>query len=70
MPASAALDDHLSIERPSRVTGEAPTPRRIADFPYIGTTEGWLYPAVVIDLFSGPVDGWSLRRAQDRYERR
>jgi putative transposase len=40
----------------------APTPNRkwIADFTYIWTAEGWLYVAVVIDLFSRRVVGWSM----------
>ena len=31
-----------------------------ADFTYIWTAEGWLYVAVVIDLFSRRVVGWSM----------
>ncbi len=34
---------------------------RIASSTYIATDEGWLYLAVVIDLFSRQVVGWSLR---------
>ena len=41
-------------------TAEAPNKRWIADFTYIWTAEGWLYVAVVIDLFSRPVIGWSM----------
>ncbi len=40
-------------------TAEAPNQRWIADFTYIWTAEGWLYVAVVIDLFSRRVVGWS-----------
>jgi putative transposase len=32
----------------------------IADFTYIWTAEGWLYVAVVLDLFSRRVVGWSM----------
>jgi transposase InsO family protein len=41
-------------------TFEAPAPNRkwIADFTYVWTAEGWLYVAVVIDLFSRRVVGW------------
>ena len=41
---------------------EAPAPNRkwIADFTYIWTAEGWLYVAVIIDLFSRCVVGWSM----------
>ena len=33
-----------------------------SDITYIWTTEGWLYLAVVIDLFSRKVVGWSLNK--------
>ncbi len=32
----------------------------VADITYISTTEGWLYLAVIIDLFSRKVLGWSM----------
>jgi putative transposase len=32
----------------------------VADMTYIRTTEGWLYLAVIIDLFSRRVVGWSM----------
>jgi putative transposase len=40
----------------------APVPnvKWIADFTYIRTSEGWLYVAAVIDLFSRRVVGWSM----------
>jgi putative transposase len=46
-------------------TFEASAPNRkwIADFIYVWTTEGWLYVAVVIDLFSRRVVGWSMSAA-------
>jgi putative transposase len=37
----------------------APNQRWVADFTYIWTDEGWLYFAVVLDLFSRRVVGWS-----------
>jgi len=40
-------------------TAEAPNQRWIADSTDIWTAEGWLYVAVVIDLFSRRVVGWS-----------
>ena len=41
---------------------EAPGPNRkwVADFTYIWTVEGWLYLAVVLDLFSRRIVGWSM----------
>jgi putative transposase len=38
----------------------APNQRWVADFTYIWTSEGWLYFAVVLDLFSRRVVGWSM----------
>jgi putative transposase len=32
----------------------------VADFTYLWTTEGWLYVAAVMDLFSRRVVGWSM----------
>jgi len=40
---------------------EAPNRKWVADFTYIWTTEGWLYAAVVIDLFSRRVVGLSMQ---------
>jgi transposase InsO family protein len=39
---------------------EAPDQAWVADITYIWTTEGWLYLAVIIDLFSRRVVGWSM----------
>lgn len=33
----------------------------VTDFTYIKTYEGWLFLAVVIDLFSRLVVGWSMK---------
>ncbi len=38
----------------------APNQKWVADFTYIWTAQGWLYVAVVIDLFSRRVVGWSM----------
>jgi putative transposase len=38
----------------------APNCKWAADFTYLWTTEGWLYVAVVLDLFSRRVVGWSM----------
>jgi putative transposase len=38
----------------------SPNAKWIADFTYIWTAEGWLYVAVVIDLFSRRAVGWSM----------
>ena len=38
-----------------------PNQRWVADFTYIWATEGWLYVAVVLDLYSRRVVGWSMK---------
>lgn len=38
----------------------------VGDITYIATDEGWLFLAVVIDLFSRQVVGWSLRHDMKR----
>ena len=42
-------------------TVAAPNQAWVGDFTYIATEEGWLFLAVVIDLFSRKVIGWSMR---------
>ena len=46
------LDRQFDVEAPNTVWG--------VDITYLWTDEGWLYLAVVIDLFSRRVVGWSL----------
>jgi len=41
-------------------TAAEPNQRWVADITYIRTGEGWLYLAVVLDLYSRKVVGWSL----------
>lgn len=43
----------------------APDRRWVADFTYIWTGEGWLYLAVVLDLFSRRIVGWSMRATME-----
>lgn len=51
--AANVLDRDFMPEAPNRVwTG---------DITYIATAEGWLYLAVVIDLFNREVIGWSIK---------
>lgn len=40
---------------------EAPDERWVTNITYIRTHEGWLYLAVVVDLFSRKVIGWSMQ---------
>lgn len=44
----------------------APNRAWVADITYIWTNEGWLYLAVVIDLFSRAVVGWSMSERMTR----
>ena len=41
-------------------SAEDPNQKRVSDITYLWTGEGWLYLAVIIDLFSRLVVGWAL----------
>jgi transposase InsO family protein len=41
-------------------TADAPNQKWVSDITYIWTTEGWLYLAVVMDLYSRAIIGWSM----------
>jgi putative transposase len=43
----------------------APNRKWVSDFTYIETGQGWLYLAVVLDLFSRRVIGWAMRDRMD-----
>lgn len=43
----------------------APNQKWVTDFTFIETLEGWLYLAVVLDLFSRKVIGWAMSRTMD-----
>ena len=47
-------------------SASAPNQRWVADITYISTHQGWLYLAVVIDLYSRRVVGWSMSRWMSR----
>ena len=40
---------------------DAPNKKWLADFTYVWTGEGWLYVAVVLDLYSRRIVGWSMK---------
>lgn len=42
---------------------DGPNQKWVADFTYIWTVEGWLYLAVVLDLFARRIVGWSMKPA-------
>jgi putative transposase len=43
----------------------SPNQKWVSDFTYIETGEGWLYLAVVLDLFSRKVIGWAMSETMD-----
>jgi len=47
-------------------TASNPNQKWVTDITYIWTTEGWLYLAVVLDLFSRKVVGWSMNASMER----
>src|SRR5207302_719636 len=51
--AANLLDRNFTADRPNQVW--------LADITYVPTGEGWLYLAVVLDLFTRKVVGWSMR---------
>jgi transposase InsO family protein len=48
-------------------TAEAPNQRWAADITFIATHQGWLYLAVVMDLYSRRIVGWSMSRRINRH---
>jgi putative transposase len=66
-----ARKGEASIVSPNRLqrqfNPDAPNERWVTDITYIRTHEGWLYLAVVVDLFSRKIIGWSMqsRMAKD-----
>ena len=52
------LNRQFDVAKPDKVW--------VGDITYIATDEGWLFLAVVIDLFSRQVVGWSLREDMTR----
>ena len=43
-------------------SAEAPNQKWTSDISYVWTDEGWLYLAVVMDLYSRAIVGWSMNR--------
>jgi transposase InsO family protein len=41
---------------------EGPNQKWVVDITYIATKEGWLYLAVILDLFSRTIVGWSMQK--------
>jgi len=51
--AANLLEQNFVAQRPDQVW--------LADITYIPTSEGWLYLAVILDLFTRKVVGWAMR---------
>jgi putative transposase len=56
--APNVLDRHFEADMPNRVW--------VGDVTYIATGEGWLYLAILLDLFSRRVVGWATSATNDR----
>lgn len=53
------------VERPSDLLerwfhADAPNRRWVADITYVGTFDGWVYTAFVLDLFARKIVGWQV----------
>jgi putative transposase len=62
-------DHHLPIAEnllARMFDAERPDTRWTADITYIWTGEGWLYLAVILDLFSRRIVGWAMDKTIDR----
>ncbi len=64
-PSPRARKGEASIVSPNRLqrqfNPDAPDKRWVTDITYVRTHEGWLYLAVVVDLFSRKIIGWSMQ---------
>jgi putative transposase len=56
--APNVLERHFDVELPDTAW--------VTDVTYVWTLEGWLYLAVILDLFSRRVVGWSASANNDR----
>ncbi len=60
-PRARFAPNHLNRE----FTAEQPNTRWVTDTKAIETAEGWLYLAVILDLFSRMVVGWAMAATED-----
>jgi transposase InsO family protein len=56
--APNVLDRQFTVERPNQAW--------VSDITYLPTREGWLYLAVVLDLYARRVVGWSMQPTLER----
>ena len=64
--SSGVRPDHVRNHLARDFSADEPNTKWVTDITYIRTAEGWLYLAVVVDLYSGRVVGWSMSARQDR----
>ena len=62
-PSHAVADNLLEQD----FTAEGPNQRWASDITYISTQQGWLFLAVVMDLYSRRIVGWSMSRWMSRH---
>lgn len=55
-PGAIPAPNHLNQDFSAATTNR----KWVSDFTYIDTAEGWLYLAIVLDLFSRKVVGWAM----------
>ncbi len=60
-PRARFAPNHLNRE----LSAEEPNRKWVTDTTAISTAEGWLYLAVILDLFSRLVVGWSMASTED-----
>jgi putative transposase len=63
---SSIRPDHVSNHLQRDFTAQQANTKWVTDITYIRTAEGWLYLAVVIDLYSSLVIGWSMSQRMEK----
>ena len=63
---SGGRPDHVQNHLERDFGADRPNSKWVTDITYVRTDEHWLYLAVVIDLYSNMVVGWSMSHCQDR----
>jgi putative transposase len=74
IPAIKKWRKRKPTQRPTHVlnhlerdfSSDEPNIKWVTDITYIRTGEGWLYLAVIIDLYSGLVVGWSMSHSMEK----
>ena len=56
-PAPDLLQRQFEVDKPDKAW--------VSDTTFIGTREGWLYLAIVLDLYSRQVVGWSMSNSNN-----